>query len=463
MSFWKPNLIKYEPPLYNAIAEAIRDAVKANDLKPGDRLLPHRIMAEELGVTIGTVARGYNLASEWGLVSGEVGRGTIVMSPEDTYPHVPLTLGPTFIDLGVLQPTTVTNPALRKEAFEDTLKAVAKRWRNGIIAGYPPELGLPHHRKAGIKWLERKGIQADIEEVVVTSGAQEAFQLLLSAYTRPGDSILIEELTHIGLKNLGNFLKLNMIGISMDDKGLMPRSLDDACRQSNARILFLTPTFQSPTTAIMDLERRQEIINVARRHNLFIIENDPFSEFATNPPPPIAALAPDRTAYVTSLSYCGSPEIRIGYMKIMKPNIPELQSAKRALSIAGSSVSAEIATQWINSGILEQLLKWQKDEIKSRHQIVTQVLKGLDYKYNPNGLFLWLFLPQPWRASDFATEAKDRNVMLLEAERFAVGRGASPHAVRIALTSSPHVKILRQGLKTIVDMLNGLNIEDFLT
>ena len=146
----------------------------------------------------------------------------------------------------------------------------------------------------------------------------------------------------------------------------------------------------------------------------------------------------------------------------MKPNIPELQSAKRALSIAGSSVSAEIATQWINSGISERLLKWQNDEIQSRHQIVTQVLKGLDYKYNPCGLFLWLNLPQPWRASDFATEAKDRNVMVLEAERFAVGRGVSPHAVRISLTSSPHGKILRQGLKTIVDMLNGLKIQDFL-
>jgi len=463
MSFWKPNLTKYEPPLYNAIAEAIRDAVKASDLKPGDRLLPHRIMAEELGVTIGTVARGYNLAAEWGLVSGEVGRGTIVMSPEDTYPHIPLILGPTFIDLGVLQPTTVTDPSLCKEAFEDTLRVVGKKWRNGVIAGYLSELGHRHHRKAGTKWLERKGIQADVEEVVVTSGAQEAFQLLLSAYTRPGDAILIEELTTIGLKNLGNFLKLNMIGISMDDKGLMPQSLDDACRQSNAHILFITPTFQSPTTAIMDLERRQEILSVARRHNLFIIENDPFSEFATDPPPPIAALAPERTAYISSLSYCASPAIRISYMKIMKPNIPELQSAKRALSIAGSTVSAEIATQWINSGILERLLKWQKDEIESRHQIVTQLLKGLDYKYNPGGLFLWLYLPQPWRASDFATEAKDRNVMVLEAERFAVGRGASPHAVRISLTSSPHEKILHQGLKTIVDMLNGLNIEDFLT
>jgi DNA-binding transcriptional MocR family regulator len=463
MSFWTPNLTKYEPPLYNAIAEAIRDAIKANDLKPGDRLLPHRIMAEELGVTIGTVARGYNLAAEWGLVSGEVGRGTIVMSPEDTYPYIPLTLGPTFIDLGVLQPTTVTNPALRKEAFEDTLKAVGKRWRNGVISGYPPELGHRHHRKAGIKWLARMGIQADVEEIVVTSGAQEAFQLLLSAYTRPGDAILVEELTHLGLKNIGNFLKLNMIGISMDDMGLMPQSLDEACRQSNARILFLTPTLQSPTTAIMELGRRQEILSVARRHNLFIIENDPFSEFTADPPPPIAALAPDRTAYVSSLSYCASPEIRIGYMKIMKPNIPELQSAKRALSIAGSSVSAEIATQWINSGISERLLKWQKDEIQSRHQIATQVLKGLDYKYNPCGLFLWLNLPQPWRASDFATEAKDRNVMVLEAERFAVGRGASPHAVRISLTSSPHEKILHQGLKTIVDLLNGSNIEDFLT
>ena len=76
MSIWKPNLNNYKAPLYKAIAESIRDAIENGELKPGDKLPTHRLMADELKVTIGTVARGYNLASSWGFVSGEVGRGT---------------------------------------------------------------------------------------------------------------------------------------------------------------------------------------------------------------------------------------------------------------------------------------------------------------------------------------------------------------------------------------------------
>ena len=98
-------------------------------------------MADELDVTIGTVARGYNLAAEWGLVSGEVGRGSIIKHPDRFYPHVPLKLNGAFIDMGVLQPTPTTDPELRKQAYEDTLKIVGQRWKNRASQGYPPEFG----------------------------------------------------------------------------------------------------------------------------------------------------------------------------------------------------------------------------------------------------------------------------------------------------------------------------------
>ena len=455
MSFWKPNLTKYEQPLYRAIAEAIRDAIEAGHLNPGDTLLPHRIMADELGVTIGTVARGYNLAAEWGLVSGEVGRGSIVKHSDSIYPHVPLELNGAYIDLGLLKPTPTIDPELRKQAYEDTLKFVGQRWKNRVFQGFPPEFGLSLHREAGASWIRRRGIHASADEVLITAGSQEAYHLLLSTYTHPGDPVLVEETTHVSMKFLGNFLNLKMIGIPLDDQGLIPHALDTAARNNKAQILFLTPTLQSPTTSIMSAERRQEIVDVACRNNLFIIENDPFSEFVDNAPPPIAVYAPERTAYVTTLSYLGSPEIRIGYMKIFKRKIPELQAAKRALAIAGSILSAEIATHWINTGILERLVLWQIEEVKSRAKSLRKFLKGLDYQYSPNGQFLWLKLPAPWRATDFTIAANDRNVMVLEADRFVVGRGAAPHAIRISITSAQNRELLNEGLQILSDLMNS--------
>ena len=91
------------------MTEDTASIIEAGTLKPGDRLLPHRIMADELGVTIGTVAHGYKLAAEWGLLSGEVGRGSIIKHPDDIYPHIPIDLNGAYINLGILKPTPTTD------------------------------------------------------------------------------------------------------------------------------------------------------------------------------------------------------------------------------------------------------------------------------------------------------------------------------------------------------------------
>lgn len=456
MSFWKPDLSKYHAPRYQAIAEAIRDGIQNGELKPGDKLLPHRQMADELGVTIGTVARGYNLAESWGFVSGEIGRGTIVRHPEMTSSMVSLDLSESFINLGILQPTPTLDPMLRKEAYEETLKIIGQRWRNRSFTGYPPEFGQLPHREAGAKWLARKGVQADTDEVVLTAGAQEGFHLLLSTYAHSGDTILVEKYAHNAIKNLGISLNLKMVGVNIDEQGIIPQALDAAAKQNKTQLLFVTPTYHSPSTGTMCRDRRRAIADVARRNKLFIIENDSFSEFIENAPPPIVTYAPERTAYVASLAYCGSPEIRIGFLKTQKKNIPDLQATKRALSIAISPITAEIATHWIHTGLLDRILQWQIQEIKERARIANEILDGWDFRYSPNGLFIWLNLPRPWRATDFAAAALARKLVVLEAERFIIGRGtAAPHAIRIALTT-PHQKaVLEKGLQIIVDLLKG--------
>mgnify|MGYP003968564467 CR=1 FL=1 len=455
MSIWNSNIKKQNLPLYQAIAETIRDGIQNGDLKPGDQLPPHRKLADQIGVTIGTVARGYNLAASWGLVSGEIGRGTIVAAPESDYAHVPLNLNAAYFDLGIIKPTSTTDAVLRKQAYEDTLKKIGLRWKNKAFTGFSPEFGLAQYREAGASWIANLGIKASVDEVLLTGGAQEAFHLLLTNLTAPGDSILVEEITHALFKELASILNLKMIGISMDDQGIVPDSLLAACKKSQAHVLFITPTYHSPTTAIMSQKRREQIVDIAQRNNFFIIENGIFSSFALNAPPPIATMCPERAAYVTSLSFCASPEIRVGYLKTQKKNIPKLQAIKRALTVSASMIPAEIATHWISSGILDKLVKWQIHEIRARAEIAGGILDGLDYRYSPDGMFIWLLLPEPWRVTDFTKAAKERNTIVMESERFVIGRGTAPHAIRISLTSAQTRDLLVDGLKIIVDLVNS--------
>jgi DNA-binding transcriptional MocR family regulator len=205
----------------------------------------------------------------------------------------------------------------------------------------------------------------------------------------------------------------------------------------------------------MSRQRREQIVDIALKNNLFIIENGIFSDFATDPPAPIAALCPEQTAFVASLSYCASPEFRLGYLKTLSKNIPRLQATKRALAVSHSMIAAEIATHWVTSGILEELIRWQKKEIRSRVRITSEILGGLNFRYSPDGMFIWLYLPEPWRVTDFAAAAKERNIMVMESERFVIGRGAAPHAVRLSLTSAQTKELFVEGLKAIADLVES--------
>lgn len=455
MSIWSQSIKDKQLPLYESIAIIIKDGIQNGDLKPGDHLPPYRELADQIGVTGGTVARGYNLAASWGLVFGEVGRGTIVSSPESRYGHVPFNLNNSYFDFGILKPTSTTDLALRKRAFEDTLIKIGRRWKNKSFIGFPPEFGLAHYRKAGANWISRHGIEADEKEVLLTAGGQEAFHLLLMTLIRPGEPLLVEEFTHISIKELGSILNIKMIRIPMDDQGIMPDSLRVTAKQSKARVLFITPTYNSPTTAIMNQQRREQIIDIAIKNNLFIIENGIFSNFVADPPAPIAAICPEQTAYVASLSFCASPEIRVGYLKALRKIIPRLQAAKRALAVSHSMIAAEIATHWIESGILDDLIQWQIQEIRSRAEIAAEILGNLYFNYSPDGMFIWMTLPEQWRVADFVKAANDRNVMTMESERFVIGRGVAPHAVRISLTSAQTRELFIEGLKIISDLLDS--------
>lgn len=452
MSIWNSNIRDKSLPLYQAIAVTIKDGIQNGELKPGDQLPPHRDLADLISVTIGTVARGYNLAASWGLVSGEVGRGTMISFPDNGYDHVPLTLAKSYFDFGVIKPTSIEDLTLRKQAFEDTLIKIGHRWKNKSFVGFSPEFGLGRYRKAGASWISRHGLKTDENEVLLTAGGQEAFHLLLMTLTKPGDPLLVEEFTHISFKELGRALNLRMIGIPMDDQGIIPDALQTAARQSKSRVLFVTPTNNSPTTATMGLERREQIIEIARKNNIFIIENDAFSHFTVKPPPPIAALCPEQTAYVTTLTFCASPEIRVGYLKTLKKNIPRLKAAKRAFAVSHSMIAAEISTHWIESGILNDLIQWQTKEIEFRSKIALEILRDLDISYSPNGMFLWVHLPEPWRVTDFSMAATERNVIVMESDRFVIGRGLAPHAVRISLTSTQTRELYIEGLKILADL-----------
>jgi DNA-binding transcriptional MocR family regulator len=448
---WNPRLGGRKGPRYRAIAEALADDLAAGTLPQGSRLPTHRDLADRLGVTVGTVSRAYAEAARRGLVSGEVGRGTFVRGavgePEDED-------AAGVVDLSQNHPP---EPPARphRTALLGALAGLTARADAGRLLDYPAAGGNPADREAGAAWIARAGVQAVPDEVVVCTGSQHGLTVVLATLLDPGDLLLAESLTYAGLKAVAGFLHLRLQGLPLDEHGLRPEAFDDACRRGGVKALYLIPTLHNPTTAVMPEARRREIVAIARAHGVPLVEDDVHGLLPVERPLPVSTLAPEQSYYLTSTSKTLAPGLRIAYVRAPRAMVPRLVSSLRATTWAVAPLTAAVASAWIRDGTADALLEARRAEARERQALATSALSGADVMTHPEAYYLWLRLPEPWRADSFTTEAGSRGVLMTPAEAFAVGRGLAPHAVRLCLGAARSRETLARGLATVVELLRG--------
>lgn len=450
MTIWMPVLDGRSGPKYRAIADVIVDDVTSGRLPPGTRLPPQRDLAWKLGVTVGTVSRAYSEAERLGYVRGEVGRGTYVMRPglRDGFPMRDLQAGDA-VDLSLSFPA----PGAEGDYIAGALAAIAGDSSARDLLDYQPPAGGMRHRAAGAAWIATTGLDVPPEQIVVTTGAQNGILVALAALTQPGDQVLTEALTFPGVKPVAAMLGLRLEGVPVDGEGMIPEALEAACRSQPSRVLYVVPTVHNPTAVVMPPARRAAIAAIARRHDLTIVEDDIAARCIDAPPLPIATLVPERCLYLTSLSKTVAPGLRIGYLAGPPGLLERNASVVRASAWMAVPLAAELAARWIEDGTAEHILESRRSEAVARYRLARETLAGHRLTGTPGSNHLWLTLPEPWRAGDFATEAQRRKVIVSPAEIFAVGRAPAPHAVRLCIGMPRRREALAAALDTLAAVL----------
>ena len=467
MTNWMPDIDKRSGPKYRAIAEALADDISTRKVPAGARLPTHRDLAWRLGVTVGTVSRAYALAQSWGLIAGEVGRGTLVLPETRLRPSPPD--GPAReYDRG-LPPDRTFFPGLARsgaielsrnfptderlgEILAGGLRRIADPATLAHFVGYQPPNGAELHRQAGVNWLKRFGLDSDADSVIVVNGCQHGLSVAFSALARPGDTVLMETLTWPGAKRLASMLGLRARAVAMDGHGLRPDALDAACRGGRVRLLYTVPTMQNPTTSVMPEDRRREIVAIARAHEVTIVEDDVFGFLAAGAPPPIAAIAPDITVYATSLSKSVTPALRAGYLAGPRSLIPELASVIQSSMIMAPMLGAHLAAELILSGAAADSADRQCKMAADRQALASRLLAGQIIDTHPGASQFWLHLPAQWRTREFVSEAMARGVAVSPGDAFAV-EASDPHAVRICLCSEPDRARIEEALEILAALL----------
>lgn len=440
-------------PLYRSLASAIADLIDSGDIGPGEFLPSRKDLAKRLGISVQTVREAYEDLDARGYLSGEVGRGTRVMGrPEGPeWKTIVQDANDTITDLSILRPVFGGKHAAALEAaFGDTLKA-----RDfSMFATYRPSSGLKPHRASLSKWLARHEVRANADELLITSGATHASFLALSSICEANDTVLTTALTDVGVIGICRSLGLNLHALPFDRLGIRSADLERACETLRPKALILTPTIGNPYPYIIPEPRRLEIVEIAKRHRLMVIEDDCFRPLLTEAPPAFKTLLPGQTVYLTTFSKVLMSGIRVGCVAPPPALYSRMAARMRSTTWMTAPFLADLVARWIEDGTAANLVDWQRDQLMQRQAIVKEILPAELTVAEPAGLSCWLTLPSGWRTSDFVAAAAQSGIAVTSPDAFRIGDSRDPEGVRICVGSARSADDLRAAMERLAGIIN---------
>jgi DNA-binding transcriptional MocR family regulator len=446
---WKPSLSSpRSEPLFRALLRAIADDIADGKLVAGERLPPHRELADELGIARGTVARAYDEAAKLGLVKSGVGQGSFVEAVAGGERPYGTLLEPSVVDFDLS--TNHSIPGIDpdpRSAFQELADRPDRLW----LFRYQPALGALRHRTAGVRWLELLGIEAGVDCVALTAGAQQAIFVVLLHLVRTHKTLYVEELSYPGARGVAEALSMNLVAVEMDSEGMDPDALSRVARRHGPGVVFCMPTIQNPTGAVMSVARRKALASIVEERGLFLIEDEANRPFRRGAPPPIASFAPERTFVVASVSKLLSPGLRVAFVLAPRAEIDALARMNWATSWMPSPLGAEIVAVWIEDGTLAQTLKKKRAEAVERQKLARQIL-GSGVCAAPDSLHVWLSLKEG-ALGEITAKAARSKIALAPSTVFWMRERAPPAAVRLALGGVGTRPQLRAGLRLLASIL----------
>ena len=248
-------------------------------------------------------------------------------------------------------------------------------------------------------------------------------------------------------------LGVKLIGVEMDDNGVLPDALGAACRRRAPKAVYLSPTYNTPTTAVMPLERRQQIVEICRHHGTAILEEDCYG-FLDEGTVPLAKLAPERTTYLSSLSKCVSSGLPAAYVQTPMKILERSLAALRATTHSTVPLVGEIAARMIRSGDAAAAAAWYRELARRRSELVRLLPDQDRIRMNVGAHQLWLHLPAHWRRDDFAETARRHGVGVMPGRAFAPDGSSVPNAVRVCFCAPDSEAEAHAGFERLADLLS---------
>lgn len=420
-------------PLYQQIENFLRQGIVAGNLAAGTRLPAVRQLAGALQVNRITVESAYARLEADGLIAGRQGSGTYILAvgPRGTVQEGnereiwPLwQQGPlarvrkeNFNDLEKLvdshpQPINfgggIGDPHLLsfKDFGQSIQKIIRRQGVNGCTYGDPR--GFAPLRATISQILASQGLQTTPDRILITTGSQQAIMLVAQLLLRPGDVVITENPTYSGALDIFRSLDVDPVGIDLDDDGMMVDNLEDLLRQHHPKLLYTIPNFQNPTGVSMSSQRRRQLLELAGRYNVPVLEDDYVGDLRYEGCARPALKALDRNGmviYVSTFSKMLMPDLRIGFLVADGPVYDALLKRKCLSDLATSNLLQRSLDDYLSVGRYQAHLRRScRIYRKRRDAMLKAIEEHLPHEVRltspKGGFYIWLQLPQEIEAEE---------------------------------------------------------------
>jgi 2-aminoadipate transaminase len=339
-----------------------------------------------------------------------------------------------------------------RDAFAAALTGPAAR----RALQYSTTEGDPNLRAAVAARLTSRGLCTEPDQLLITSGSQQALTLIATVLLEPGDRVLVEEPSYLAALQCFGLAGAVAVPVPCDDDGLIPDALDELIAEHRPKLLYTIPTFHNPTGRTLPGPRRRALASVAERTGLQIIEDDPYGElrYSGGALPSVASLpeSGDRVLAVSTLSKIAAPGLRLGWVRAPRMLLRRLTIAKQAADLHSSTIDQAAAAIWLATTDLDGHVARLRDVYGARRDALLAGLAaalppGSSHNHPGGGMFVWARLPDGWDAEALLPRALEHDVAYVHGAPFFSGP-PDRATLRLSFTAHPPEEI-RAGLQRL--------------
>ncbi|SDF56103.1 PLP-dependent aminotransferase family protein [Sporomusa acidovorans] len=457
-------------PLYNQIAQVLTDNIQNGTLPAGTKLPPERELASLLQVSRTTAINAYRRLEEQGLIHTKVGSGTYVATLSSSTAPTAQTVpwSQLFTPCLNTQSSSIIRELVASAAADDTLSLAAgmpdpelyplhdfnrlfglqASRLNGADLGHIPTEGYTPLRQAVTTMLAAKGYAGKPENTMIVSGSQQGLYLVTKIFLEPGDYVIVESPTYLGAVQMFSAANARLLSLP-SAAGLPLDLLEDYLIRYRPKLFYVMPTFQNPNGRVMPLEERRELLKLAAKHRLVIVEDDPYGELYYDKKPPLSLKALDPYGGVIALGTFSKmlfPGLRTGWVVAPETVINRFALKKQYIDLHSSNLSQCLLYDYLSAGLLQEHLAVVRAEYKKRRDFFAGALERycsplLNFYTPSGGFYFWCALNKGMLTRQLLHEATHTGVSFVPGEAFYADAAGS-RELRLCFVTQPPARLL---------------------